>query len=57
MTFTLTYAEANICCFNGSVTNFPQLEKLVGRRYANLELLKTDIEILTGKTVNGIIEL
>lgn len=56
MTFTLTYAEANICCFNGSVTNFPQLEKLVGRRYANLELLKTDIEILTGKTVNGIIE-
>ena len=32
------------------------LEKLVGRRYANLELLKNDIEILTGKTVNTIME-
>ena len=32
------------------------LEKLVGRRYENLELLKNDIEILSGKIVNSIIE-
>ena len=32
------------------------LEKLVGRRYKTLDLLKNDIEILTGKTVNTIIE-
>ena len=32
------------------------LEKLVGRRYANLELLKNDIEILSGKKVNTIME-
>ena len=32
------------------------LKKLIGRRYANLELLKNDIEILTGKTVNAIME-
>lgn len=32
------------------------LEKLVGRRYENLELLKNDIEILTGKTISTIIE-
>ena len=32
------------------------LGKLVGRRYANLELLKNDIEILSGKKVNTIIE-
>lgn len=32
------------------------LEKLVGKRYENLDLLKNDIEILTGKTVNTIIE-
>lgn len=32
------------------------LEKLVGRRYENLELLKNDIEILSGKNVNAIIE-
>lgn len=32
------------------------LEKLVGRRYENLELLKNDIEILSGKTVNTIME-
>ena len=32
------------------------LEKLVGRRYESLELLKNDIEILTGKKVNAIIE-
>ena len=32
------------------------LNKLVGRRYANLELLKNDIETLTGKTVNTIME-
>lgn len=32
------------------------LEQLVGRRYENLELLKNDIEILTGKNVNAIIE-
>ena len=32
------------------------LEKLVGRRYANLELLKNDIEILLGKKVNTIME-
>lgn len=32
------------------------LGKLVGRRYANLELLKNDIEVLTGKRVNAIIE-
>lgn len=35
---------------------FDQLEKLVGRRYANLELLKNDIEVLTGKRVNAISE-
>lgn len=32
------------------------LEKLVGRRYETLELLKNDIEILSGKKVNTIIE-
>lgn len=32
------------------------LEKLVGRRYETLELLRNDIEILTGKKVNAIIE-
>ena len=32
------------------------LEKLVGRRYANLELLKNDIEILSGKKVSTIME-
>ena len=32
------------------------LEKLVGRRYANLELLKNDIETLTGKTISTILE-
>lgn len=32
------------------------LEKIVGRRYATLELLKQDIENLTGKTINAIIE-
>lgn len=32
------------------------LKKLIGRRYANLELLKNDIEILIGKTVNTIME-
>ncbi len=32
------------------------LEKLVGRRYENLELLKNDIEVLSGKKVNAIIE-
>lgn len=33
-----------------------KLEKLVGRRYATLELLKHDIELLTNKKVNAIIE-
>lgn len=32
------------------------LEKLIGRRYETLELLRNDIEILTGKKVNTIIE-
>lgn len=32
------------------------LEKLVGRRYANLELLKNDIEILTKRNVKSIME-
>ena len=32
------------------------LEKLVGRRYETLELLKNDIEILSGKKVNTIME-
>ena len=32
------------------------LEKLVGRRYANLELLKNDIELLTKRNVKSIIE-
>lgn len=32
------------------------LEKLVGRRYETLELLKHDIELLIGKKVNTIIE-
>lgn len=32
------------------------LEKIVGRRYATLELLKQDIENFTGKTINAIIE-
>ena len=32
------------------------LEKLVGRRYETLELLKNDIEILSGRKVNTIIE-
>ena len=32
------------------------LEKLIGRRYETLELLKYDIEILTNKKVNAIIE-
>lgn len=33
-----------------------KLEKLVGRRYATLKLLKHDIELLTNKKVNAIIE-
>lgn len=33
-----------------------KLEKLVGRRYATLELLKHDIELLTNKKVNAIVE-
>lgn len=32
------------------------LEKLIGRRYANLELLKNDIELLTKRNVKSIIE-
>ncbi len=32
------------------------LENLVGRRYANLELLKNDIELLTKRNVKSIIE-
>ena len=32
------------------------LEKLVGKRYESLDLLKNDIEILSGKKVNTIIE-
>ena len=32
------------------------LEKLVGRRYSNLDLLKHDIELITGKIVTNIIE-
>lgn len=32
------------------------LKKLIGRRYESLELLKNDIEVLTGKNVNAIIE-
>lgn len=32
------------------------LEKLIRRRYETLELLRNDIEILTGKNVNTIIE-
>ena len=32
------------------------LEDLVGRRYKNLELLKKDIEKLSGKKVNTIFE-
>ena len=32
------------------------LEKLVGKRYATLEQLKNDIEVLTGKQVSAIIE-
>ena len=32
------------------------LEKLVGRRYANLELLKNDIELLTKRNVKSIME-
>lgn len=32
------------------------LENLVGKRYESLDLLKSDIEILTGKTVSTIIE-
>ena len=32
------------------------LKELVGRRYATLELLKNDIEILTNKKVNTILE-
>ena len=32
------------------------LERLVGRRYKNLELLKNDIETLTGKTISTIFE-
>ena len=31
-------------------------KKLVGRRYANLELLKNDIELLTKRNVKSIIE-
>lgn len=32
------------------------LEKLVGRRYSNLDLLKHDIELITSKTVTNITE-
>lgn len=32
------------------------LEKLVGRRYTNLELLKNDIELLTKRNIKSIIE-
>ena len=32
------------------------LKKLIGRRYENLELLKNDIEVLTGRNVKAIIE-
>ena len=32
------------------------LENLVGRRYKTLEQLKNDIEVLSGKKVNAIIE-
>lgn len=32
------------------------LEKLVGRRYVNLELLKNDIELLTKRNVKSITE-
>lgn len=32
------------------------LKKLVGRRYANLELLKNDIELLTKRKVESIME-
>lgn len=32
------------------------LKSLIGKRYASLELLKNDIEILTNKKVNTILE-
>lgn len=32
------------------------LEKIVGRRYESLEALKADIEMITGKKVDSIIE-
>lgn len=32
------------------------LEKLVGKRYENLDLLKNDIEILTGEEIEEIVE-
>ena len=36
--------------------NMNNIELIVGKRYENLELLKYDIEISTGKTVSTIIE-
>ena len=36
--------------------NMKTLDILVGKRYENLELLKNDIEIITGKNINTIIE-
>ena len=33
-----------------------KMEKLVGRRYANLGLLKYDIETVTGRITNAVIE-
>lgn len=36
--------------------NLTKLENLVGRRYADLESLKNDIELLTDKKVNAILE-
>ncbi len=41
---------------NKMILNVNMLEKLVGRRYENLDLLKNDIEVLSGKKVNAIFE-
>lgn len=32
------------------------LRKLIGRRYANLELLRNDIEVITNRNVKSIME-
>lgn len=59
--FTQKFADEfeNILCkwiFSKRKGAIKMLEKLVGRRYANLELLKNDIELLTKRDVKSIIE-